>query len=228
VEGEADSLWLVLLHNLRWAQETPAIRFTWNPDQPRRSEGDPYTTIGFDEPASLRRRFPQFLPLERFGSTLPCDVFLESTFAIDLLTESVVDKSSTRNDTARQNVGEVAKLWTERTCGWTWQEAQQKADTWVRRHGYPGLLKLGRAMGGCPAATLSKAIKKSKFLSAQKAEHERGSRGHEVQLSQEDLDGRPQTKEPDPLQSLIREQEADARRDCQRARPRTNAFNREH
>ena len=118
IDGDPETLWLLILHNLRWTQATPAVRFTWNPNQVIRDPRDARTTITFDEPASLRQWLPQYsdmivLPLERFGSRLPCDVFLESVLAIDRLTETGGRRGDLPEKPAELRVSEAAELLAE-------------------------------------------------------------------------------------------------------------------
>ena len=59
---------------------------------------------------------------------------------------------------------------------WTWQAVKNAAEVSVKRSGYPGLNAPAKIIG-CSSSTLSKAIKRSRYLSARKAEYEQRTVG---------------------------------------------------
>ncbi len=184
-----------------------------------------------DLPILSRQRLRELVdqPAESFYSEL-ADLVRASVHAIELLAGDSRGAEGASSSTSSEAIAghQAASHGDKGVAKWTWQEAQEKAEIWVRRYGYPGLRELARKIGDCPPPTLAKSIKASKFLKARWAEHKRCKRAwREVQLSQADLDERPQATESDPLQRLVQEQETDARRDRRRARPRTDANTRE-
>ncbi|MBI1824860.1 MAG: hypothetical protein HY287_17085 [Planctomycetes bacterium] len=93
----------------------------------------------------------------------------------------------------------------------------QRAEEYVRLHGYPGVNELARKLE-CQGSSLLNAIKVSTFLTARKAEHEDGQKPRRLaSLNRVLLDNTSQTTEPDPsalaLEALIAEQAAEQKAD---------------
>ena len=60
---------------------------------------------------------------------------------------------------------------------WTWPEAREKGELYVKLNGWPGSnRKLAEAID-CPYRTMDKAVKSSVYLAARKAEYERSKAG---------------------------------------------------
>ncbi len=227
--------WVYTIFDLAWgqAEESPLTaprhvcvdgRFVrYDPDGWR-----PFLDLDASDPfvpskAQLRELVEH--PPDCFSSEMP-DLMRASVHAIDVMTESLGRAQRARAGESIVVDDRGVSDGDKGVVRWTWQEARKKGEKYVLRDGYPGLRDLGRKIGGCPSTTMAKAIKKSKLLTARKAEHKRAGATREVQLSQMDLDNRPQTREQDTLQSLIDEQKADTRQE-RRVRPRTNANTRE-
>ena len=115
----------------------------------------------------------------------------------------------------------------------SWEDAKKKAEQYVKRNGYPGFKPLVRAIG-CGVGTLKKAIERSTYLTARKAEHEAKRKGkpHETPLTGVVLDNAVQSTESDPsdvlaskearLKELVDEQGVDMRRDARRPQSRAS------
>lgn len=100
----------------------------------------------------------------------------------------------------------------KRRKGKKWQDVMKQAELIVRRNGgdWPGvntmILKID-----CGKKTLYTAIRNSLYLKARKAEYEaeRKNPAREVPLTDEALDSVAQSREPDPVEALIAEQNAE-------------------
>lgn len=107
-------------------------------------------------------------------------------------------------------------------------ELRKLAERYVKTHGgvFPGVRPLARILG-CPASSLSNAVKASTYLQARKAEANRDKKKARIgPLSRIDLDHHKQEREPDPdsrLEDLIAEQEADQRADSRQMRSRSRS-----
>lgn len=82
--------------------------------------------------------------------------------------------------------------------GIRWQDAKEKAETFVKQNGFPGVRALAKFVG-CAPATMTKAIKRSKCLTARKAQCKADKKGHPrtIPMTNMVMDRTPQTVEPD-------------------------------
>jgi len=105
-----------------------------------------------------------------------------------------------------------------------WKNIRDRCEKHVRKHGWPGINALARQMQ-CSPSTVRKAVQKSTYLAAREAEARAtagGRAAREVPVTDAVADSAKQTREQDPLEQLIAEQQADERRDV-RARQRARA-----
>ncbi len=70
---------------------------------------------------------------------------------------------------------------------WTCDAVRKDAEAYVKRHGWPGRNRLAVALGA-PESTVSKAVKRSSYLQARKAEAKASRRGREVLVTPKGLD----------------------------------------
>ncbi len=99
--------------------------------------------------------------------------------------------------------------------GMGWQEAMEKTEAHVKAHHgvIPSVMRLSKIIS-CSRPTIEKAIKRSSYLKARKAEGDRRGAVREVPLTNAVLEQTPQqTEVGDQLGDLIKEQEADDVRD---------------
>lgn len=102
-------------------------------------------------------------------------------------------------------------------------ELAARAETYVKRNGYPGLNSLARSLCSSPSS-LTIAISSSAYLKARKAEFkkQRSAKPRETPLTDLYLDNIAQDTEPDPeerLSQLIAEQSAEMGEEERRTRP---------
>ncbi len=99
--------------------------------------------------------------------------------------------------------------------GMSWGEAQEKAESHVRAHDgvVPSVQRLATIVG-CSRPTIDKAIERSAYLKARKAERGGPAKPREVPLSDDHIKETPQqTESNDQLAGLIKEQNAEAARE---------------
>ncbi len=102
----------------------------------------------------------------------------------------------------------------------TWQEAQARGEEWVRAHQarFPGRNQLAKCIG-CHPSVMSKAIKRSVYLNARAAEARTQRLPRAVDANVARMQAPAVVNEgSDELDRLIKEQQADARRDARRPR----------
>lgn len=140
----------------------------------------------------LQREHPQLFN-EKYGLTL------------DSGTEATLIESQIESD-----IPPKQRLSAKLSNGMSWEDAKEKAERHVKCNNYPGVNSLAKIVG-CAPSTMSKAIKRSPYLKARKAEHEAERKGvpRETQMNDVVLDKTRQTTEADPLELLIAEHEAD-------------------
>lgn len=155
------------------------------------------------------------------------------SWAEDLLGERISDVLAGAETTASLNnsssddkaVPPVAK-------GVSWGSAMKRAEDRVRSHGgvFPGRNALADIVG-CSRATMSKVIKRSRYLTARQAEAKDRRNIKPRESAIEDLDGLPgqgcaeaagNCEAEAELDRLTREQAQDEARDKRRARPETS------
>lgn len=102
----------------------------------------------------------------------------------------------------------------------TWQEAKKRAEYHVRAHDgmFPSVNTLANIVG-CSRPTIDKAIEKSTYLKARRAESKARRQGRTVPLTDSAIDEASlNNSEQAELESLIAEQRADMQRDERQAK----------
>jgi len=103
-------------------------------------------------------------------------------------------------------------------AGMAWQDAMKRAEEHVRAHGgaFPSVKRLAEIVG-CSRPTIDKAIQKSAYLKARRAEAKSKQSGRTVAMSEPAIEEASE-RQCDNLTDLIAEQEAENARDERQAK----------